>query len=444
MSFSTKPDGQEGDSQLIHANTVYHFNTAVDSPECLQLLVLLAHHRSATPFVNQEDTKKSTLDYVDYKRLAGYKTWPDFFDLEEDTTSGLVAVKERKEVEDDTLYTFMLGDGEHAIDYNGSPFIVKVCPLIGGRKLLCHNSYSEIEHGKEVTLHGVRDLEQMKELLNAASKHICEVIRSKRKPQQYLFDAKSQSLVRMHNICVRSKESLFLREGEREKLFDLVEGFLNGKDDYHRFNVPYKLNILLYGLPGSGTTSTISALASHFKTNLAIVPFSQHLNDDSLPSALHKARTFGCRIVALEDVDSVFTNNTKSPLTLSGLLNSMDGLVRSEGLVMILTANSLRHIREPVLRAARVDAAMAFTHADEYQTRCVFNHYFPMLTKMEVNKEVAWHQLWTALAPIQYSVAGLQQFFFRSLHETRLPVERFREIAKGVTDINEDLASLYL
>ncbi len=46
------------------------------------------------------------------------------------------------------------------------------------------------------------------------------------------------------------RTALFLKEGEQKRLFDAVSSFLNGRDDYMRFNVPYKLNVLLHGLPG--------------------------------------------------------------------------------------------------------------------------------------------------------------------------------------------------
>lgn len=129
-------------------------------------------------------------------------------------------------------------------------------------------------------------------------------------------------------------------------------------------------------------------------------------------------------------------------LTLSGLLNCMDGLLRGDGLIMVFTANSLEHLEDAVLRTARVDFALRFTHADEFQARSVFEFYYPKLLlhqpeqkeEEEDKKEKEWKRLRDALAPpLQFTVADLQQFFFRvsattaTAEKEELPVERFKE-----------------
>ena len=49
----------------------------------------------------------------------------------------------------------------------------------------------------------------------------------------------------------------------------------------------------------------------------------------------------------------------------------MDGLLRggADGLIMFLTANMTSKIDEAMLRTARVDLSLAFTHADRFQGR---------------------------------------------------------------------------
>ena len=59
----------------------------------------------------------------------------------------------------------------------------------------------------------------------------------------------------------------------------------------------------------------------------------------------------------------------------------MDGLLRggADGLIMILTANTTSEIDEAMLRTARVDLSLAFTHADRFQGRTCFMFYSSVL-----------------------------------------------------------------
>ena len=66
----------------------------------------------------------------------------------------------------------------------------------------------------------------------------------------------------------------------------------------------YKLNILLHGIEGSGKTSVITTVASHFGLNVAIIQFTSELADDTLAKGLMRASQLNCRLIALEDVDS--------------------------------------------------------------------------------------------------------------------------------------------
>jgi chaperone BCS1 len=138
-------------------------------------------------------------------------------------------------------------------------------------------------------------------------------------------------------------------------------------------------------------------------------------------------------MVVLEDIDS-FIDAKITTLTMSGLLNCLDGLMRGDGLIVVLTANSIEKMGtdyQALMRTARIDIALEFTHANEFQTRSAFDHYFPLLGTKETADE-AWTRLWAVAKPLQYSVAALQQFFFHARGKESLPVEEFEDITKGL------------
>jgi len=195
----------------------YHLNTATDTPFAAQLLVFLAEHTTA----------HSTLSFVHHQTLGG------------------PASSEPNKL--DTC-AFMLGDGMHSVRYKGTEFTVTVNPLVaGGKKLLTFDTYKSSIHGKDVFIDGIQDQSFIKKLLLDATAHANGLFR-KDETEQYIFNAQHCYIRRIQSVVPRS--ALFLKKGEQQRLFDSVGSFLNGRDTYAQFNVPYKLNILLHGLPG--------------------------------------------------------------------------------------------------------------------------------------------------------------------------------------------------
>jgi predicted AAA+ superfamily ATPase len=342
-------------SALIPKPVAFRFNTATDSPHAVQLLTFLAMHLAAAE-------GGGILDFVHRERLAG-----------------------------DAPHAFMLGDGTHRIRYRGEAFRVTVRPLPD-------------QGAKEVVVQGIKRFSLMQELLSASSQHTAQA--------HHYFDAQGGRLVRIRGLPPRTLDSLFLREGDRAALLEAVEGYLDGQ------GAPPRLNLLLCGPPGSGKTTTIRALATHFQLHLAVIPPSRRLDNDALLVALIKARAAGCRLVALEDVDALLDSGA---LTAPGLRQCMDGLLLQEGLILVLTA---RRLPSDALRA---DLALHLSFADEFQTRSAFEHYL-----LGREGHDAWVRFWKVASRFRYSMAGLQHFLLCALRQRSMPLERFQELARAV------------
>ena len=78
-----------------------------------------------------------------------------------------------------------------------------------------------------------------------------------------------------------------LIKGEKERLVTMVDEFFQDetRDVYLSFGMPYKHIVMLYGVPGSGKTSTITALASHFDCDIYTIPITKELTDYGLIDA---------------------------------------------------------------------------------------------------------------------------------------------------------------
>ena len=384
------------------SDTIYRFSTASDRPFATHLLVFIADRLL---------DGCSRLDFTDAMRMGGYKTWScDSNDNEED---------------DHSHFSFEVGEGVHRFMYEECLIeaTVSIHASETVKDIIKFNDYSATHVAKQISIAGVLDAEQMKRLLSDASKHAAAILRQdkeKRRSANFVYNAKDDFFAKMGYLQHRTKESLFLKEGEVDTIFNIIDDFLKSKAEYQRCAVPYKLNILLHGIPGSGKTSVITTVASHFGLNVAIIPFTSNLADDTLAKGLRRAAQLNCRLIALEDVDCLFEHarkphdSAKTRLTLSGLLNCMDGLLRggADGLIMFLTANMTNEIDEAMLRTARVDLSMAFTHADRFQARGCFMFYSSVMG-WEFTTEEEWEAFWERIACFQFSTALLQQYFFQ-------------------------------
>ena len=86
----------------------------------------------------------------------------------------------------------------------------------------------------------------------------------------------------------RSKETLFIEEGQYSKLLKKIKNFNEQKtrDIYERLNIPYKLNILLHGPPGCGKTSFIEIIASELKRDIRFMQITPKITDEQFSSAI--------------------------------------------------------------------------------------------------------------------------------------------------------------
>ena len=98
---------------------------------------------------------------------------------------------------------------------------------------------------------------------------------------------------------------------------------------------------MLEGLPGTGKTSIIHSLSSELDMNIATVTFDPEMTDIKFMRALKRVPEN--TIITLEDIDVLFKkrkdNEISSPLTFSGLLNCLDGMVSIHKQIIILTTN---------------------------------------------------------------------------------------------------------
>lgn len=167
----------------------------------------------------------------------------------------------------------------------------------------------------------------------------------------------------------RALDTVVLKEGQKERIVDDLAKFLAEEKEYARLGIPWHRGYLLHGPAGTGKTSLAKAIATHFEMDSYYVPLSDLSMDTDLIQTLSKIRRRS--ILILEDIDVVHAakdrdDNSKG-ITMSGLLNALDGMVTPHGLVTIMTTNNVSALDPALIRAGRADLQEKLDYVDADQ-----------------------------------------------------------------------------
>lgn len=190
----------------------------------------------------------------------------------------------------------------------------------------------------------------------------------------------------------RPLHSVILDSGLSSFMLDDIKQFLLKANWYSDRGIPYRRGFLLYGPPGCGKSSFITALAGELGLNICILNLSaKSISDLTLNQLLNNAPQRS--IILLEDID-VAVNMPQRPdtvdangiphsayytshLTFSGLLNALDGVAASEGRIMFMTTNHIERLQPALIRPGRVDVQIKVDTASTYQIETLFKKFFP-------------------------------------------------------------------
>ncbi|KAF5334175.1 hypothetical protein D9758_014820 [Tetrapyrgos nigripes] len=232
----------------------------------------------------------------------------------------------------------------------------------------------------------------------------------------------------------RPMNSIVLNPGVKEMLLNDTKDFLGSEKWYADRGIPFRRGYLLHGVPGSGKSSLIHAIAGELMLDIYVVSLSSSWISDATLNTLMGRVPKRC-IVLLEDLDAAFTrsvgargedeknskekdskesnnnnNGTGSgsgsgsggsgsgrhrrrglhgnsgngdqmgdcnTLSLSGLLNALDGVAAAEGRILFATTNHLDHLDPALSRPGRMDVWIDFKNASKWQAEALFRNFFP-------------------------------------------------------------------
>ncbi|KAF1809588.1 mitochondrial chaperone BCS1 [Eremomyces bilateralis CBS 781.70] len=209
--------------------------------------------------------------------------------------------------------------------------------------------------------------------------------------QRYLDDLQGQTLIfevrsgrweQSKARCIRQISTVLHEDKEKEALLSDISSFLDPdtREWYTKRGIPYRRGYLLYGPPGTGKSSLSLSIAGHFDLDIYILNLASV--DDRTLNMLFAQLPQHC-VILLEDVDvasqsrsqdketehpnpmSSLSEKQGKEVTLSGLLNALDGVGSQEGRVLIMTTNYIERLDDALIRPGRVDWKIQFRLADK-------------------------------------------------------------------------------
>jgi chaperone BCS1 len=219
----------------------------------------------------------------------------------------------------------------------------------------------------------------------------------------------------------RLLESVVLPAGEKEQIVADIEKFRSSKQRYACLGVPYHRGYLFHGPPGTGKTSLVSALATHFGLSVYCVNLTD-LNDRTLMSAVNQVPANS--LLLFEDIDCMKSGNARpssitnggkgsevpekkgnaaerNGVTLSGLLNVLDGFYAPSGVLFVMTTNQVEALDPAVLRPGRIDYKLYLGKAGDRQKIELCLRFFPEASEAEAIAFVEFHRAVETMAEFQ-------------------------------------------
>jgi len=216
----------------------------------------------------------------------------------------------------------------------------------------------------------------------------------------------------------RPLDTVYLEAEQKARLLQDATEFLHplSRRFYASRGIPYRRGYLLYGEPGTGKTTISMTLAGYFGLSLCVLSLVESSMTDERLGALFAQLPRHC-IVLLEDIDAAGleareevakqakalndkeaqtqpaqepapappmrksnrrgrnadgSTSDQTGITLSGLLNALDGVASQEGRILIMTTNDPEALDKALVRPGRIDMQVYFGHLSKVNGKAMF------------------------------------------------------------------------
>ena len=213
--------------------------------------------------------------------------------------------------------------------------------------------------------------------------------------QSYRWDTMPKQLLFSMNEFNTSKSFANVYGHHVDELKERLDLFAQHPEWYRERGIPHSLGILLHGVPGAGKTSTIKAIAKDTHRhifNLSLRPYTSqrqltHLffNETVVVAGADGGKQtlkipLNRRVYVIEDIDcltdvvldrtirgdkaAATAQKEGDAVTLSFLLNLLDGVLETPGRILVITSNFPEKLDRALVRPGRIDVTIEFRNTN--------------------------------------------------------------------------------
>lgn len=243
--------------------------------------------------------------------------------------------------------------------------------------------------------------------------------------QQLIYTNKNGEWSIAPSNNTRKLDTIILKKGLKEEIKNDLQLFLNSEEWYKERDIPYTRGYLFYGYPGTGKTSMIKGVSMYCKRHIHYLMLSEVKSDSELLD-LFKKINYKDTVLVIEDIDAMAeivksrelkeekqkekiedssdesdnedskkkknkkkdskdksgeyldnsSNANTQHLTLSGLLNALDGVFACNGRILIMTTNHPEVLDSALIRPGRVDSKYLFDNCNKDQIKGLYEMFF--------------------------------------------------------------------
>lgn len=299
-----------------------------------------------------------------------------------------------------------------------------------------------------------------------------EMIDESRRNKQFVYTMSNPMMIKDDEYFEEWSETIFHTSKSFSNIFfeqkqyvlEKIDFFLNNREWYIEYGIPYTLGIGLCGPPGTGKTSFIKALAKYTGRHVVCISLKLIKNKSDLEKfffetqyvELNKGNPIGFdkKIIVFEDVDCndiVLERHNESPntvmvnmqsenevmvnsqietmklmkkitdsvnvtdltnqehtksdkVTLDDILNLFDGIRENTGRILVITSNHYDKLDSALVRPGRIDISLTMNNASHKIIREMYIYFY----KKDIPSEMLQQ-----ITPYLYSQAELINLYVK-------------------------------
>jgi chaperone BCS1 len=195
-------------------------------------------------------------------------------------------------------------------------------------------------------------------------------------------------------MAQRPRHTVYLPYGLLDEILSDARGFLEQKAIFQSLGIPWRRGYLLYGPPGGGKTTLVQCIATELHLPLYYLSLASLRSREDLAELLDSVAPNS--ILLIEDIDCITAavsrmnaenagqkgaehpqptltadgaSLSEQKITPSDLLNFIDGIIASQGRLLVMTTNHPENLDPALVRAGRVDRRWEITYAAREELR---------------------------------------------------------------------------